>query len=260
MSLITNTWQQLIRRKLWPVALLLIAALVAVPLKLSKKPEPAPAVPAAAIAAASEQEALAKPIVSLTDDADAVKHRRRVLGQTKDPFEPAPLPKAKKKKKAAKATKADATPTPDATAGGGSSAPPSSAPSSPTPAPTPTMTISKGSVVVRFGTLDNDDLPTSLLGRLDPLPSDDNPVLVFEGLQGRTAVFSVPGVVAGQGDGTCDPDPGNCSKIKLRAGDTEFITVTNPDDNTNVQYELDLVKVYTHKTEVAADPATATAP
>jgi hypothetical protein len=251
MSLITNTFQQLIRRKLWPVALLLVAALVAVPLKLAKKPEPAPPVPAAALAAASEQEALAKPIVSLSTDADAAKQRRRVLGQTKDPFEPAPLPKAKKSKK----KKAAATPTPAAEApSGGSSAPPSSAPTAPTPAPAPAVTIPKGSVKVQFGTVDA-DLPTTLLGKLDPLPSDDDPVMVFEGLEGRTAVFSVAGLVAGQGDGTCDPDPSNCSTVKLRAGETQFITVTDPDDNSQVQYELDVVKVYTQKTVVAATAA-----
>jgi len=252
MSLITNTWKQLIRRKLWPVALLLVAALVAVPMKLTKKPEAAPPVPASALAAASAQEALAKPIVSLSDESDALKTRRRVLGQSKDPFAPAPLPKTKKKKKKAKA---EPTPTATSEPSGGSSAPPSSGPpSSPTPVPTPTVTIAKGSVKVKFGTVDSDLGEPTLLGKLDPLPSDDNPILVFEGLEGSTAVFSVPGLVAGQGDGTCDPTPSNCSTVKLHAGDTEFLLVTDPDDNSQVQYELDLVKVYTKKAVVPLDP------
>jgi hypothetical protein len=250
MSLITNTWKQLIRRKLWPVALLLIAALVAVPMKLAKKPEPVAAVPASTLAAASREEALAKPIVSLSDDSGVLKQRRRVLGQSKDPFAPAPLPKSKNKKK----KKAEATPTPTAAPSGGSSAPPSSAPSAPAPAPTPSVTIAKDSVAVKFGTVDTELGEATLLGKLDPLPSDDDPILVFEGLQGTAAVFSVPGLVAGQGDGTCDPDPSNCSKVKLHAGDTEFLTVTDPDDNSQVQYELDLVKVYTKRTVVAANP------
>ena len=40
MSLITDTWHQLVQRRLLPVAVLLLAALVAVPLLLAKDPEP----------------------------------------------------------------------------------------------------------------------------------------------------------------------------------------------------------------------------
>ena len=42
MSVITDTWRQLVRRRLWPVAALLVAALAAVPFLLAKDPEPAP--------------------------------------------------------------------------------------------------------------------------------------------------------------------------------------------------------------------------
>ena len=41
MSIVTDTWRQLVRRRLWPVAVLLVAALAAVPLLLAKDPEPA---------------------------------------------------------------------------------------------------------------------------------------------------------------------------------------------------------------------------
>ena len=40
MSVLTDIWRQLVQRRLWPVAVLLIAALVAVPLLLAKDPEP----------------------------------------------------------------------------------------------------------------------------------------------------------------------------------------------------------------------------
>src|SRR4051812_6846195 len=39
MNVITDTLRQIFRRKLWPVALLLLGALVAVPLLLAKEPE-----------------------------------------------------------------------------------------------------------------------------------------------------------------------------------------------------------------------------
>jgi hypothetical protein len=252
MNAITETWRQLIRRKLWPLALLLVAAIAAVPYFLAKDPAAPAATPTAHAAAADSSGGS---IVTLADDS-APTSRRRVLGIAKDPFEPAPLPKRKKSAKKA-AAKADATPaaTPDAPSGG-SSAPPSSAPpASPSPTPAAGTTVPKGSIKVNFGTVDA-DLASMTIGKLEPLPTDDDPVLVFEGLEGKTAVFSVPGLVAGQGDGTCDPDPSDCSTVKLHAGDTEFLTVTNADDNTQVQYQLELVKVYSKKTVVSTTGAT----
>src|SRR5690242_1839523 len=134
MNLITDTWRGLVRRKLWPVALLLVGALAAVPLLLSKTPEVAPAPPANAVAAADEGIP-ATFVTSAADeeaDEETTGKRRRTLGGAKDPFEPAPLPKAKKKKKAKKAkTEASASKPqssssddkPTASSGGGSSAP-----------------------------------------------------------------------------------------------------------------------------------------
>src|SRR5690349_22580206 len=101
MNLITDTWRGLIQRKLWPVALLLVGALVAVPLLLAKTPEVEPAPPANAVAAA-EEGIPATFVTSAADEEsgeDTTGKRRRTLGASKDPFEPAPLPKAKKKKK-----------------------------------------------------------------------------------------------------------------------------------------------------------------
>ena len=43
MTLITDTWRQLVERRLWPIALLLLAALVAVPVLLASNPAPASA-------------------------------------------------------------------------------------------------------------------------------------------------------------------------------------------------------------------------
>ena len=252
MNLIKNTAQQLVRRRLWPVALLLVAALVAVPMTLAKSPEsaapaPQPAVPHASDAAAS------KPIVELaTPDASSPAHRRRVLGRLKDPFAPAPLPKAKKSKKSKKTAEATPTPAPtsDAGTGGGATAPGGTAPSA---TPVPTTTLPKSTIKVRFGVADEsaEELPTSFVHRLEPLVADDVPVLVFERLTsgGGSAIFSIPGDVTAVGDGSCNPNPQDCASLKLRAGQTEFITVKGA-DGAAVQYELDLVKVYDKATKV----------
>jgi hypothetical protein len=249
MNAITETWRQMVRRKLWPLALLLVGALVAVPFLLAK--DPATPVPTPVAHAAADTSGT--PIVSLAD-ASAPTERRRVLGQAKDPFAPAPLPKVKQSKKK---KKAEATPTPTSTptsSGGGSEGPASSPPpAGPEPTATPGPTVPKFSIKVNFGTTDGDPSPLTL-ARLDPLPSEDAPVLVYERVEdgGKVAVFSVPGSVTAEGDGKCDPSPENCATLKLRAGDTEFITVTDTGDaSLDAQYQLELVKIYTKKTVVA---------
>jgi hypothetical protein len=256
MNLIKNTAQQLVRRRLWPVALLLVAALVAVPMTLAKSPAPAAPAPQAAVAAHASDAAANTPIVELATP-DASSHaRRRVLGQAKDPFAPAPLPKAKKSKK-----QAEATPTPAATtdagsgsdSGGGATAPTGTAPPSATP--DPTFTMPKSSVKVRFGVADETakELPTSFVRRLEPLVASDVPVLVFERLTsgGSAAIFSIPGDVTAVGDGSCEPSPQDCETLKLHAGQTEFITVKGAGETGgDLQYELDLVKIFAKATKV----------
>ncbi len=257
MNLLKNTANQLVRRRLWPVAVLLVAALVAVPMTLAKSPEPAAPVAAVPAKSSGDDATIAQPVVQLSETNAGDKRRRRVLGAAKDPFEPAPLPKAKKKKHAKTATTATATATPDAaggapSAGGGASAPPSAAPT-----PAPTTTVPKGSVKVRFGATSLADLPASILGHLDPLPSADAPVLVLERLtdNGKTAVFSIPGEVTAVGDGSCKPTPDDCQTLELKAGETEFITVKNgsEDGTSDAQYELDLVKVFAKATAIPKD-------
>jgi hypothetical protein len=90
MTLITDTWRQLVERRLWPIALLLLAALVAVPVLLASDPAPAPAT-TTALAKSDDPIAAAKPIVAQATSFD--DSSRHVLGAPKDPFKPAVLPK-----------------------------------------------------------------------------------------------------------------------------------------------------------------------
>ena len=274
MNLITDPLRALVRRKLWPVALLLVGALVAVPLALSKQPQ-ADAVAATAPANAAKTEGLPATFVSEADTAfdsgaetGAVK-RKRTLGASKDPFEPAPLPKAKKKK-AKKSTKAKtaqaeptATATPAASSGGGASTGTPVA----TATPAPTKTIPGGSLTVRFGDATADALKSRVLTKSTALPSSDDPAFVFDHLKnnGKVAVFMLTGAVTVEGDGKCLPTPENCQTLELKVGDTEFLTVTETAADatgstgsssaatpTSTQYELDLLKVHTKPFTVAA--------
>ena len=97
------------------------------------------------------------------------------------------------------------------------------------------------------------------------LPDEDNPVMVYRGVDdgGKVAIFELTGDVDAQGDGTCAPTPEDCQYLKLRAGETEFITVSDVLTATGeaaeeAQYQLDLVKIYKKATKVkATDDATA---
>jgi hypothetical protein len=247
MNVLTTTWRQLVRRRLWPVAVLLIGALAAVPFVLAK--DPAPVVPEAPVTtapadSAKADDSLAEPVVAKVSSADRSR-RRRVLGVRKDPFAPAPVKKPKKKKTAKKAAKTPATDT----GGGGTSAP---APTSPVPS-TPVVTTpvkkkkvyAKDSLIVRFG-----DATTTLaklnLKKLAPLPDDEAPLLVYMGLtdHGTKAIFLVDESLDAQGDGTCKPHPASCETIELAKGETEFFDYVDPETGkVTAQYELDLLDI-----------------
>jgi hypothetical protein len=257
MKMLTDTWRALVKRKLWPVAVLLLAALVAVPLTLAKTPE-VQAPPANAVA--EQEEGAPVTYVTSADEAatedDGTAERRRTLGAEKDPFEPAPLPKAKKAKKKASAKKtstesAESTATDAGTStgsGAGSGSSDATTPVEPvataTPVPTATPTPAY-SVKVRFGNVEGASPKAEDVERLEVLPSAKRPVLVFRGLAsgGKVAIFELSGTVVAEGDGKCEPTPENCQNLKLRAGETEFITVTGTGEDTSVQYQLELVKI-----------------
>jgi hypothetical protein len=248
MNVLTDTFRGLVRRRLWPVALLLLAALAAVPTLLAKNPvpAPAPAVPVTGAAAAAPQAQTA--LVAAGDDAQS-GHRRYVLGAKKDPFAPAPLPKVKHHKK--KAAAASATPAPSKASGSSTGLPPAS--SAPVPVPVPAApSYPANSLTVHFGQTSG-ELTQRTLQRDHALPSAYHPVLVFTGLEngGKTAVFMVGADVTKlEGDGRCKPDANSCDTLRLNAGDTEFVTVGK------TQYELDLDKIHAAK---AASASAATA-
>jgi hypothetical protein len=262
MSMITDVWQQLVQRRLWPLAVLLLGALVAVPVLLAKDPAPAPA-PSTALPApsAKAESATATPVVALADEGTA--RRRRVLGARKDPFRPAPVPKAKPAKVAG----------PPAAGGGGSSSggasspggsAPGGAPSTPTPGvttPPKKKTYPGDSLTLRFASGDA-AVPKSVLRVGEGLPVDatgaGQPLIVYLGLAkgGKEALFLVDASVVADGDGHCDGDGGTtCETLHLRAGDTEFLDVTDDTGAVTAKFQLDLVAIHPSKKTVDAAKA-----
>jgi hypothetical protein len=257
MNVLTQTWRQLVRRRLWPVAVLLVAALVAVPVVLAKPATPAaPAAPASTTAAAAVATP-AQSYVKLASDDKPAK-RRRVLGVEKDPFEPAPLPKPKHHKHAKKtAAKASATATPAASsdsgkaAGTGGASPVGGAVPVPTAVPAPVKRVPANSVEVRFGKTDA-ALTASTLTRLQTLPSAYSPLIVFMGFRedGKVAEFMLSGNATAEGDGTCSPGSESCESLLLHKGETEFVTFAGTAHDG--EYELDLKALHPTKSASAS--------
>ena len=220
MNAVTTTWRQLVRRRLWPVALLLLAALVAVPLLLARDAEVQ--APLAPLPVSTEaDETIAEPIVAKVTAEDRAR-RRRVLGVRKDPFKPAPVKKAK-----AATTEVEAPPEPETaptTGGGGEPV------GGGVPAPEKTY-YAPGTIVVRFGEATSDTLERFAVKKLEPLPDDEFPLLVYMGLtkNGKKAKFLVDAALEVDGDGDCKPHPSTCEVIELAVGETEFLDVMNPE-------------------------------
>lgn len=249
MKHLRDVWTDLVEKRLWPVALLLVGALVAVPILLGSGADDeagAPVAPATSSAAA----ALPAPAVKLAEAAGGSTSR---AGKSRDPFRKAPQPAP---------TSGDlaAVPTSSAPAGsgGGSAGTPAAqpAPSLPrAPAPDratrrtrvpetrrPTGLFDTGRVVnLRFGETGSVKARDGV-DRLSPLPSAQSPFFVFEGiLRGtRTARFLVSDRVTATGDGTCRPAKATCERIDLRVGETEYFDL-DLGDGTTRQYQLDVL-------------------
>lgn len=292
MSVITDIWRQLVRRRLWPVALLLLGALVAVPVLLAKSPAPAPP-PAPVADAGSPADGLAEPVVSLASTDPAANGRRHLVGARKNPFKPAPVPKPKKTHSASTRTSPSggsgssgsggsgtgtavftppastgaggtSTPTTPSGSGGGGSTPAPPASNAPTtpPATTPPAKKKKTyplySLKIRFGDANADELPTMRVKRGDPLPDADTPMAIYlgPGPDKRSATFLVDASVEPQGDGTCKPYAADCEQVVLHEGDTEFFDVKDDTGVVTATYELDLLDMVT-KSDASATRARA---
>jgi hypothetical protein len=263
MTLVTDTWRQLVQRRLWPLALLLVAALVAVPMLLVKNPAPvapAPLPSGTGAAAPAEDAANGTPVVALSTASDAHRH---VLGARKDVFRPALVATPTPAPTAATTTTTSTTKTTGgtsspATSGTGTTVPsvpvvPGSVPGTPAPKK---KTFPADSLTIRFGTGDND--PKSVLRKGEGLSPDSSgaaaPLLVYLGPAkgGKDALFLVDAGVQADGDGHCDSSAANtCGTLRLHAGDTEFLSVTDDTGKVTAVYELDLVAIHAKQSQPA---------
>ena len=279
MSFFTNMIKELRDRKLWPIAIALIVALVAVPILLSKKaptkllvPQPTGGLP--------YSTGTSLPAISVKTAPGASKF----AGKGRDPFTP--------QHAATTATVAAVTTTPTTptastpgtgTAGsgattpssGGGSTPVAPVTTSPTPAPTPTTPAPTPKPAPKpgpAGLTDKESYQVSLamttadggvntidpLERLSILPSLKQPLLVELGVVrgGKQVLFAVePGAAVG-GPGTCTPGPIDCEIIALSPGQTEGVSKQTPTGTVPVAlFSVNSITAAEHPTVAAANQA-----
>ena len=239
-----DLWHDLRRKHLLPVAMLLVAALIAVPVFMKKSSNPVqPAV--AGNPSASSSSADTKPLVVAAKNDNA---SRLQAFAAKNPFKPH-LPAAKK---AATGTTgaSGATGGSDSTGGSGGSGGSGDSGGTGSGGGTGGGTTPKGPyayvVSVKFGERGNTKTYHQVQ-KLDVLPNSNNPLLVFMGVNtaGDTAVFLTDTSLKASGEGDCKPSADVCSFLYLEldsGSDTEDLLAQNA-DGTGIEYTLKLVDI-----------------
>jgi hypothetical protein len=253
MSFIKNVLSDLIEKRLWPVAIALVAALVAVPIALGGSSDGDSGTPVAGVSGTPADAGPSQAEVVSLEEQAAGKVQRK--GSLKNPFVQHHQPSTT-------TTPTAATPTtPTTSAPGGSSAGGSSSGSgdtggtSDTPAATPPSTgtttppsdgtDTKATYRVNFTFGEEGAMRSySNVARLTPLPSSDNPFFVYLGLadDGKSAIFLVDGSAEPSGDGKCTPSRDDCEQIALKVGDTEFLDLPSGTAGT-VEYTLTIKSI-----------------
>jgi hypothetical protein len=268
-DLVQDTWHDLRARRLWPVALVLLIALVAIPVLLTKSAAAPPAAePIVAAPATNERTA-----VTLGDGGAAASGVGSSLDKfaENDPFTPPAAIARAGEGSPAQATLASSSD--GATDGGGAggggdggASPPSIDIDQPTVVPPQTRTETAEYEYVADVTFWNGDRRRALRGvrKLDMLPNQTAPVLIFMGTAGNggNAVFLVDSTLKATGEGRCVPSPANCAYVHVGPG-AEHVFTTEEGDAYRLRVdEIRRVAVKssasTSRTPVAGTSASAT--
>jgi hypothetical protein len=251
MSPLRRLADDLVEKHLWPIALLLVVALIAIPLVIGGgSVEPADQ-ELATSSPAAQPVAKSTAAVELVGPP-AVRSRP---GKVRDPFRRKP-PKAAKTEKPSSSPASGAAPKAGSATGGAStksgsgsaSKPATTKPSAPPPAPAPlprVASLASRSVyetVAHFqgGGLDYEHP----LARLAALGDRDSPALLYLGVSrgGEYAIFLLgPAATAGGEDGACIVAD-SCRAIGLRTGDKLKVEVARP-GTTSRHYTLELTSL-----------------
>jgi hypothetical protein len=276
MSIFTDLYTELREKRLWPVAAVLVLALIAVPLLLSKSSS-APSAPAPAPALSAGAPASGVPKVEVA----SVPVHHKLTGHARNPFHQpgvhklgssSSVPGGTATTGAAPSTSTAGAATHAGGASTGSGAAHASAPSAPAVAPTPaTIPVRKTirpaptgltprqSYDVKLAiTLASGGLQTiDSLERLSALPSRQLPLLVELGvLKGaRRVLFAVEPGATVTGPGKCLPGPIDCEILSMPENKIE--TLSSPRIPSAAQFAVTGISAARHRSRADAQRARA---
>ena len=240
-------WEELVDRRLWPVAAGLLVALVAIPLLLLKS---APEQPVSASPAAAPASVVASPAGVKISDVSGSAYAGAVRGSTKNPFKPQGI-SASASSSSSVGTTATSASTGSTGSGTGSTGSTGSTsqgggqgggkPDTPK-TPPPGGDVSPDVVaMLEFG-LAGEKPKKRRVPEFTPLPSSTSPVVVYMGQSNDDeATFLVSSDVTPAGDGRCFPDDRTCSTLYLKPGDVAYLTAAT-NDGQPVRYRLKFIK------------------
>jgi hypothetical protein len=247
-DLLQDVWHDLREKRLWPIALVLVLAIVAIPAVLTKSA----AQPPASAPVVAETETDERVTVQLDGGGAASSGAGSSLDEFAegDPFTP-PGAIAKLGGSATATSATLAGPTTDGPAddgGGGGGSEPSPAPGAPVDvAPPVTRTETAEYQYVADVTLWTGDRRHKVrtLRKLDMLPNQSAPVLIFMGTagDGGNAVFLVDSTLKAAGEGRCVPDAANCVYVHVGPGSEHAFTTEEGDSYRLRVEEIRRVKV-----------------
>lgn len=248
MNTLTDPLKQIARdlvdKKLLPVVVLLLVAVIVVPLLFGgSAPAPAPAPVAAVAAGESGAPGSGKGLVTVVDQPVTGDDDRP--GAIDDPFYDPPEPVEPDSEGAAAAAPAAAT-APAPAAGGADSA------AGETPAEaTPQAPAEDTSAPVYYSTVarwwENEPSKSRPIRRLTPFGGLVDTAALYLGVtksSGNYAVFLLGPNATSEGEGKCED--AECRVFGLKSGQTQIVTVEPADGGETRQYNLDVVSVKSH--------------
>ncbi len=272
-TFVAGLWNDLRAKRLWPVAVVLLGGLIAVPVVLSKDSEAPPAPPPPAASASGERSArepsdLGALAAVKLEQADPGDGSTLDTFDPSDPFRPPTEVLKQASEEALGSTPAGPTGDPvsdtDAVGGGGSTGDPGSSGGTGSSGDTATRDTGTGGDGDADGDADGGDGDTTTttqytyvidvtfsangrtrkvrgMERLEMLPSQASPLLLFLGVSANAgnAVFLVDSTLDAAGEGRCEPSPGDCAFLYLGAGSEHVFT---NDDGESYELRVDQIR------------------
>jgi|GEM_PF-2981574 len=235
--------RDLVQKKLWPLAVLLVVALVAVPVVIGSSSEDASAPVPVATAPGTADPGATQSLLTVADPAVTSKDDRP--GKLDDPFYDPPAPPAASTG-AATAPATGAAPSTATPSTGGAPAAPAgpAAPAEPVVKPTYYRTE-----VRWYEATKGKPQPIS---RLEPFGGLVDTAALYLGVTKSDGVYAVfllgPGATS-DGEAKCEDE--SCRVMGLKSGQTQIVTVQPADGGEARQYVLEVVSVRAIATDAA---------